>query len=41
MDDGASAIYRMGIAKENPSVYYDIENTPSNVSKVDKNFTLQ
>ena len=36
MDDGASAIYRMGIAKENPSVYYDIENTPSNVSKVDK-----
>ena len=26
----------MGIAKENLPVYYDIENTPSNVSKVDK-----
>lgn len=35
MDDGDPSILRMGIAKENPATYYDIENTPKNVSKAD------
>ena len=35
MDDGDPSILRMGIAKENPATYYDIENTPTNVSKAD------
>ena len=33
MDDGDPTILRMGIAKENPATYYDIQNTPKNVSK--------
>ena len=35
MDDGDPSILRMGIAKENPATYYDIENTPENTSKGD------
>jgi len=35
MDDGDPTILRMGIAKENPATYYDVENTPSNISKAD------
>ena len=35
MDDGDPSILRMGIAKENPAIYYDIDNTPDNISKVD------
>lgn len=35
MDDGDPTILRMGIAKENPATYYDIQNTPKNVSKGD------
>ena len=36
MDDGDPSILRMGIAKENPATYYDVENTPKNVSKADR-----
>jgi predicted chitinase len=35
MDDGDPTILRNGIAKENPALYYDIENTPDNISKSD------
>ena len=35
MDDGDPTVLRMGIAKENPATYYDIENTPDNISKTD------
>ena len=35
MDDGDPSILRMGIAKENPATYYDVENTPKNISKAD------
>ena len=35
MDDGDPTILRNGIAKENPATYYDIENTPDNISKAD------
>ena len=35
MDDGDPSILRMGIAKENPATYYDIENQPKNLSKAD------
>jgi len=36
MDDGDPSILRMGIAKENPATYYDVENTPKNITKADR-----
>ena len=33
MDDGDPTILRMGIAKENPATYYDIQNTPRMLAK--------
>ena len=39
MDDG-DPILRMGIAKENPATYYDIQNTSKNVSKGDPTFPM-
>tara|TARA_B100001287_G_scaffold138519_1_gene116637 strand:- start:4339 stop:7068 length:2730 start_codon:yes stop_codon:yes gene_type:complete len=35
MDDGDPSILRQGLAGSTPSVYYDIDNTPKNITKVD------